>query len=80
MVNRGFGIIVGVLLAAGAIVDGRAILKRRAAEDEFQRQVALAKADGDRIRAEVVLARAKNMPRGVNFAGRCSSSDCPRRR
>jgi murein DD-endopeptidase MepM/ murein hydrolase activator NlpD len=63
------GIIVGVLLVAGAIVDGRAIRKRRAADDEFQHQVALARAEGDRIRAEVVLASAKNMPRGENFAG-----------
>ena len=67
--NRRLGIIVGVLLAAGAIVDGRAIRKRRAAEDELQQQVELAKAEGDRIRAEVVLPRAKNMPRGENFAG-----------
>jgi murein DD-endopeptidase MepM/ murein hydrolase activator NlpD len=58
-----------MLLAAGAIVDGRAVLKRWAAESEFQRQVELARAEGDRIRAEVVLARAKNMPRGENFAG-----------
>jgi murein DD-endopeptidase MepM/ murein hydrolase activator NlpD len=63
------GIIVGVLLAAGAIVDGRAIVKRRAAESELQTQVELARAEGDRIRADVVLARAKNMPRGENFAG-----------
>jgi len=69
IVNRRLGIIVGVLLAAGAIVDGRAILKRRAAESELQTQVELARAEGDRIRADVVLARAKNMPRGENFAG-----------
>ena len=58
-----------MLLAVGAIVDGRAILKRLAAENEFQREVELAKAEGDRIRAEVVLPSAKNMPRGENFAG-----------
>jgi murein DD-endopeptidase MepM/ murein hydrolase activator NlpD len=63
------GIIVGVLLAAGAIVDSRAILKRRAADSEFQHQVELAKTEGERIRAEVVLAKAKHMPRGENFAG-----------
>jgi murein DD-endopeptidase MepM/ murein hydrolase activator NlpD len=63
------GIIVGVLLVAGAFVDGRAVLKRRAAEDDFERQMELARAEGDRIRAEVVFARAKNMPRGENFAG-----------
>ena len=54
---------------AGTIVDGRAILMRRAAEREFQNQVVLAKAEGERIRAEVVLAQAKRMPRGENFAG-----------
>jgi murein DD-endopeptidase MepM/ murein hydrolase activator NlpD len=63
------GIIVGVLLVAGTVVDVRAVLKRRAAEDDFERQMELARAEGDRIRAEVVLARAKNMPRGENFAG-----------
>jgi len=68
-VNRGFGIIVGVLLVAGAVVDGRAILIRRGAESEFQKQVGLAKAEGDRIRAEVVLASGKSLPRGENFAG-----------
>lgn len=69
MVSRRLGIIVCVLLAAGAIVDGRAILKRRAAEGEFQGQVEMARAEADRIRAEVVLPRARNLPRGENFAG-----------
>ena len=59
----------GVLLVAGTIVDGRAILMRRAAEREFQNQVELARAESERIRAEVVLAQAKRMPRGENFAG-----------
>lgn len=54
---------------AGTIVDGRAVLKRRVAEREFQNQVELAKAESERIRAEVVLAQAKRMPRGENFAG-----------
>jgi murein DD-endopeptidase MepM/ murein hydrolase activator NlpD len=68
-VNRGLGIVVSVLVAAGTVVDGRAILKRRVAESEFQVQVELARAEADRIRAEVVLPRAKSMPRGENFAG-----------
>jgi len=68
-VNRRLGIMVGVLLAAGVVVDGRAILRRRAADAEFQRQVELAKAESKRIRAEVVLPTARNMPRGENFAG-----------
>ena len=69
IVKRVFWILVGLLLVAGAVVDGRAILKRRAAEREFQNQVELAKAESERIRAEVVLAQAKRMPRGENFAG-----------
>jgi hypothetical protein len=60
---------MGVLLVTGAIVDSRAILERRAAEREFQNQVELAKAESERIRAEVVFAQAKKMPRGENFAG-----------
>jgi murein DD-endopeptidase MepM/ murein hydrolase activator NlpD len=68
-VNRAYWIFVGVLLVAGTIVDGRAIVKRRAAEREFQNQVELAKAESERIRAEVVFAQAKRMPRGENFAG-----------
>ncbi|HTA60408.1 MAG TPA: peptidoglycan DD-metalloendopeptidase family protein [Candidatus Baltobacteraceae bacterium] len=67
--NRTLWIVVGVLLVAGAIVDGRAILERRAAEREFQNQVELAKAESERIRAEVVFAQARKMPRGENFAG-----------
>ena len=60
---------MGVLVVAGALVDRRAISERRAAEREFQNQVELAKAESERIRAEVVFARAKKMPRGENFAG-----------
>lgn len=67
--KRVFWILVGLLLVAGTIVDGRAVLKRRVAEREFQNQVELAKAESERIRAEVVLAQAKRMPRGENFAG-----------
>jgi murein DD-endopeptidase MepM/ murein hydrolase activator NlpD len=68
-VKRVMWILVGVLLVAGTIVDGSAILTRRAAEREFQNQVELAKAESERIRAEVVFAQAKKMPRGENFAG-----------
>lgn len=57
------------LVAVGVFVDGRVILERRAAEREFQRQVELARADAERIRAEVVVPMARNMPRGESFAG-----------
>lgn len=66
--NRRLGIIVGVLLVAGVIVDGLALRQRLAENREFQHQVELAKAESDRICAEVVLPSARNMPRGENFA------------
>ncbi len=67
--NRRFGISVGALLVAGAIADGRTLQQRLAANREFQHQVELAKAESDRIRTEVVLPSARNLPRGENFAG-----------
>lgn len=59
---------MGVLFVTGVMVDGRALQIRTAANREFQHQVELAKAESDRIRAEVVLPSAKSMPRGENFA------------
>ncbi len=50
-------------------MDGYALAKRRQADHELERQAALAKAESDRIRAEVVLPSARRMPSGENFAG-----------
>jgi len=50
-------------------VDGYAIYRRRQTNREFEQNVALAKAESDRIRAEVILPRARKMPSGENFAG-----------
>ncbi len=58
----------GVLLVAGVFVDGYALFKRRQIDNEFQRQVALARAESDRIRAEVVLPSARKMPSDEHFA------------
>ena len=66
--ERTFWVIVGVLLPLGIVVDGYALQKRLAAEREFQRQVALANAEGARIRAEVVLPSTAKMPSRENFA------------
>jgi murein DD-endopeptidase MepM/ murein hydrolase activator NlpD len=68
-VKRSFWVIVGVLLVAGAIVDGSVLRKRWAAEREVQRQVALANAEGARIRAEVVLPSTAKLHPRENFAG-----------
>ena len=67
--NRSFWVIVAGLCFVGAIVDGYTLRKRFAAEREFQRQVQLAKAEGDRIRAEVILPRSGKMPTGEKFSG-----------
>ena len=67
--KRSFWVILAVLSVIGATLDGYAIYKRRQIENEFQQQVALAKAESDRIRAEVVLPSPGKMSSGENFAG-----------
>lgn len=67
--NRRFWVLAGTLLVTGVLVDGYALAKRRQADHELERQAALAKAESDRIRAEVVLPSARRMPSGENFAG-----------
>ena len=51
------------------MIDGYALRQRRANDNEFQQQVERAKAESERIRAEVVLPSARKMPSGENFAG-----------
>ena len=60
---------MAILLAAGIVVDGYAIRKNVSAAKETQRQTELAKAEGARMRAELVLPTVKKMPSGENFAG-----------
>jgi len=68
-VKRIIWVILAFLFVIGATVDGYAVYQRRQTGKEFERQVALAKAESDRIRAEVVLPSARKMPSGENFAG-----------
>ena len=72
-VNRSFWVIAGTLCVAGVIVNGYVLSKRRRAESQFAEQVALAKAESDRIRAEVVLPSIRKMPARENFAGALQS-------
>jgi murein DD-endopeptidase MepM/ murein hydrolase activator NlpD len=51
------------------LVDGYAIGRRKAAQNEFRTQVALANAEGERIRSQVILPTAKRLSAGENFAG-----------
>jgi murein DD-endopeptidase MepM/ murein hydrolase activator NlpD len=68
MVNRGFVIGVCALLLAGGLVDAYTLRKHAAATAEFQHQVDLANAEGQRIRDQVVLPTASRMPAGENFS------------
>jgi len=49
-------------------VSGHALRQRSAIEKEFQNQVTLARAEADRIRAQVVLPTMRKLPAGENFA------------
>ena len=67
--SRGFLWALGVVAAGALLVSGYVVRQKLAVEKEFQRQVELAQAEAARIRAEVVLPTAKQMPSGENFAG-----------
>jgi murein DD-endopeptidase MepM/ murein hydrolase activator NlpD len=67
--NRRFLFAVGIFVTAGILVDGYAIRQRLQLEKELVQEVTLARAEAERIRAQVVLPTAKKMPQGENFAG-----------
>jgi murein DD-endopeptidase MepM/ murein hydrolase activator NlpD len=60
--------VLGFVLAVGVAVDGYALRQRREVEKEFQNQATLARAEAERIRAQVVLPTASKLPAGQNFA------------
>jgi murein DD-endopeptidase MepM/ murein hydrolase activator NlpD len=66
--NLRFLLIVGIILAAGVVADGYAIRQRGQREAEFQEEVTLARADAERIRANVIVPTANSMPARANFA------------
>jgi murein DD-endopeptidase MepM/ murein hydrolase activator NlpD len=67
-VDRRFVIVAGILIVAGIGVDGYSVRKRAAAEQEFQQQVEMARAEADEIRARVVVPTQGRVPAGENFA------------
>ncbi len=67
--NRRLLIVAGILLLAGVVWDGYALRRREATATEFSRQVELAKADAEKIRAQVVVPTTQKMLSGENFAG-----------
>jgi murein DD-endopeptidase MepM/ murein hydrolase activator NlpD len=56
-------------VAAGLLADGYALGQRREADQEFRNEVQLARADAERIRAELVLPTANKLSSGENFSG-----------
>lgn len=55
-------------MVAGILVDGFAIERHRQLQAGFQNEVKLARAEAERIQAEVVLPRKNRIPAGENFA------------
>ncbi len=68
MLSRGFFLVLGVIVAAGIAVGGYALQQRRRVETNFQEQVAEARAEAARIRAQMVLPTKNRLPAGENFA------------
>ncbi|MGB7435541.1 MAG: M23 family metallopeptidase [Candidatus Acidiferrum sp.] len=66
--SRGFLWILGIVVLAGIVVDSHAIRLRHAVNREFQNQVVQARAEADRIRAQVVLPTTSKLPAHENFA------------
>jgi murein DD-endopeptidase MepM/ murein hydrolase activator NlpD len=66
--SRGFWCILGIVVVAGAAVDSYALRQRGAADQEFQSQAAQARAEAERIQAQVVLPTKQKLPAGENFA------------
>jgi murein DD-endopeptidase MepM/ murein hydrolase activator NlpD len=66
--SRGFLFVLGIVLAAGIVADTHAVRVRREVERGFAGQVAQARAEAERIRAQVVLPVTNNLPKGENFA------------
>lgn len=60
--------VLGIVVVAGIVVDDHAMRQRWEVEKEFQYQVALAHAEAERIREQVVLPTRNRLPAGENFA------------
>jgi murein DD-endopeptidase MepM/ murein hydrolase activator NlpD len=68
ILSRGFWWVLGFVLATGVTVDGYTLRQRQEVERTFQNQVMLARAEAERIRAQVVLPTSSKLPAGENFA------------
>ena len=67
--SRSFLWVLGIILAVGVLVNGYLVRQRHENEKTFQDEVSLARAEADRIRAQVVVPTTQRLPAGQNFAG-----------
>ena len=65
--SRSFLWVAGILLAAGALLGAYLFHQRQQIDNIFQNEVAMARAEAERIRAQVILPTAQRLPRGQNF-------------
>lgn len=66
--SKGFWCVLTIVVVAGIAVDRHALRQCQFVEQEFQSQAAQARAEADRIRAQVVLPTTNSLPQGENFA------------
>ena len=67
-VSRAFLWVLGILVIAGVLVDGYAIRQRQCVDKQFANEVALGRAEAERIRAQVILPTVHTVSAGLNFA------------
>lgn len=66
--NLRFLSLVGILVLVGALVDGYSLRQRFRSQKAFDGEVALARAEAERIREQVILPTSAKVPVGENFA------------
>jgi len=66
--SRRFLSLVGIFVIVGILVDGYALCQRFLSQKEFDNEVAMAHAEEERIREQVILPTANKIPAGENFA------------
>jgi murein DD-endopeptidase MepM/ murein hydrolase activator NlpD len=67
--SRSFGVVFAVVLAGGILLDGYSFQRRRHSQETFRGEVKLARAEAERIRAQLVLPTREALPAGETFAG-----------
>ena len=67
--RRSFLGVLGIVLFAGFLANLYFLRTRQVNETKFQTEVALAREEAERIRAQIVVPTAQRLPRGQNFAG-----------